>query len=119
MAGKKKQAGSTMLTNIADKASEKSRAYELMVILKPLLPEDVRNKLLAGMTDVITKLDGKIELKDSWGKRHMAYKIKGHEEGYYIVYKVELPAGAAFKVQQEMKLMSDILRFVLLDESEL
>jgi small subunit ribosomal protein S6 len=93
--------------------------YELMLILKPLLPEDLKAKVLKKVEDFIEKNKGKISGKDVWGKRHLAYPIKKHDEGYYLIYKLELASEHAEEFQNQLKLTNDVLRFVLIKESEL
>jgi len=87
--------------------------YELMIILKPLLPEDIRAQIQKKIEKLIVKGKGKIINTDNWGKRHLAYPIKKHDEGYYIVYKLEMDPTFAQEFQKELKLMNDILRLLL------
>ncbi|KXK09621.1 MAG: 30S ribosomal protein S6 [Candidatus Dojkabacteria bacterium] len=87
--------------------------YELMIILKPLLPEDIRAGIQKKIEAHVKKAKGTITNIDVWGKRHLAYEIEKHEEGYYLVYTLELDPGHAAKFQNELKLMNDILRFLL------
>ncbi len=87
--------------------------YELMMILKPFLPEDVRKKLLENIEGCIKKFKGEVEKEDIWGKRHLAYKIKGHEEGYYVLYDLSLPSNEVKSLEAELKLIGDILRFMI------
>jgi small subunit ribosomal protein S6 len=91
-----------------------SSKYELMVILKPLLPEDIRSGIQKRIEKYVKDAKGEVVAADVWGKRHLAYAIKKHDEGYYIVYQLKLEAEHADKFQAELKLMSDILRFMLL-----
>lgn len=89
------------------------KKYELMIILKPLLPEDIRGGLQKKLEKLITKGKGKITATDSWGKRHLAYPIKKHDEGYYIVYKVSMDPAFVQDFRKELRLTNDILRFLL------
>ncbi|MFC1780169.1 30S ribosomal protein S6 [Patescibacteria group bacterium] len=88
--------------------------YEFMGIVKPFLPEDVRIQLLKSIKKLITSSDGKVEKEDLWGKRHLAYKIKGHEEGYYVLYFIELPSEKVVKVEEELRMTNDLLRYILI-----
>lgn len=96
-----------------------STPYEFMVVLKPLLPEDVRIKTLDSISKLITDAGGTIEQKEVWGKKHLAYKIKGHEEGYYIIYSVVIPRSELTEVERNLNLIGDVLRFIFIKESEL
>lgn len=92
--------------------------YELMVILKPLLPEDIRSGIQKRIEKYVKEAKGEIANTDVWGKRHLAYPIKKHDEGYYIVYKLSLGADFSDKFQGELKLMNDILRFILIKQDK-
>jgi small subunit ribosomal protein S6 len=89
------------------------KKYELMVILKPLLPEDIRSGIQKRIEKYVKEAKGEISTTDVWGKRHLAYAIKKHDEGYYLVYQIKLDTDSSDKFQKELKLMNDILRFLL------
>lgn len=93
--------------------------YELMLILKPLLPEDVKSGLMKQIEGLIKKFKGKILSSDVWGKRHLAYPIKKHEEGYYVIYKISMNQSESAEFDRELKLTNGVLRFLKLKESEL
>lgn len=86
----------------------------MMVILKPLLPEDIRAGIQKKLDSLVKKAKGSVLSQDVWGKRHLAYPINNHEEGYYIVYDLELDPAHIKEFQAELKLMNDILRSLLI-----
>ncbi len=92
-----------------------TKKYELMVILKPLLPEDIRFGIQKKLEKLVKTSGGEITKLDPWGKRHLAYPIKKHDEGYYLVYQLTLDPEFSDKFQGELKLMNDILRFLLIN----
>lgn len=94
-------------------------AYELALVVKPLLPDDVKTKVTSELEKLVEKLEGKISVKEEWGKRHLAYPIKGHEEGYYVFFKVELSSDKTQQFQAQLRQVKDVLRFLLISENEL
>lgn len=90
--------------------------YELMLIMKPMLTEDIRANVLKKIEDNITKSKGKVLNQDLWGKRHLAYLIDGNEEGYYVVYNFELDKSKISQLDNELKFQNDILRYLLSTE---
>lgn len=93
---------------------QEARAYEMVVILKPFLPDNVRVKTDKQIVDLVEQNKGKVEKKDIWGKKYLAYKIKGHNEGYYIVYKIKLEAKKVAEVTKQLNLYPDIMRFLIM-----
>lgn len=89
-----------------------SNMYELMMILKPLLPDDIRKSIHKGVVKLIKDLGGNAGDVDVWGKRYLAYKIKGHNEGYYLVYSMDLPASSVTELKRQLSLKQEILRFM-------
>lgn len=88
-----------------------------MGIIKPFLPEDVRESLLERIKETFSKFGGKVVKDDIWGKRHLAYKIKGHEEGYYVLHDVDIDGNKLEEVTQELKMENDLLRFIIIEKN--
>lgn len=87
-----------------------------MLILKPMLTEDIRANVLNKIEDNLTKLKGKVLSQDLWGKRHLAYIIDGNEEGYYVVYTFELDNSKIHEFEGKLKFMNDIMRYLISKE---
>ena len=89
--------------------------YEMMVVLKPLLPDDVRKEVHKNFVDLLSELGGELVDIDVWGKRYLAYNIKGHDEGYYIVYNFKSPATAIAELRRKIELVQEILRYMIVE----
>lgn len=87
-----------------------------MCILKPFLPEDVRKQLVEKIKKQVSSSGGKALEEDIWGKRHLAYKIKGHEEGYYILYRFSLSSDKVKELESDLKMTNDLLRYIIIKE---
>lgn len=98
----------------------KNDLYEMMVMFKPLLPEEIRKEIHTSITALCEKLDGKVEDTDIWGKRYLAYKISVHQEGYYILYTLRMPSSGLSEFKKQMDLKQEIIRYLLVkvDEDE-
>jgi len=88
--------------------------YEIMLILNPELRESEIKKKLKEITGVIEKAGGKITHEDFWDKKDLAYKIKKHWEGIYMVYNLELPNTFLNELKNHLRIEKDILRSMLL-----
>jgi len=92
---------------------EELLAYEVMVIFKPLLPDDVRKGSHKSIVDLVKKLGGDVVTADVWGKRYLANPIKSHDEGYYIVYELKLPSGSVDELRLGVDKIAEVLRFMV------
>lgn len=86
--------------------------YEIAVLYHPDLEIDLE-KSEAKVTKLITDNGGKVVKADNWGKRKLAYKIKGNEHGVYVFYDVELPASGVQKVELSLNITDEVLRFLI------
>ena len=84
-----------------------------MVVLKPLLPDDIRKSVHKNIVNTVSDMGGEVSDVDAWGKRYLAYKIKGHNEGYYILYRFNLPADQINELNRQMKLKQEVIRFMI------
>lgn len=87
----------------------------MMVALKPLLPDDLRKELHKEFVDMVQDDGGEVLDVDVWGKRYLAYKIKGHNEGYYIIYNFKVSPDRVAEIRRQMQLKQEILRFMIVE----
>lgn len=92
--------------------------YELAIMLKPLLPDDIRKAIHKAVLTLVAEKGGSVKDIEVWGKRFLAYEIDSHKEGYFLFYYVELPSSAVAEVTRLLRLKQEILRlmFVKLDK---
>jgi len=95
------------------------RFYEMVVVLRPFLPEHVRVKIEEKVESLFDKYDVSIKAKAHWGKRVLAYPIKGHKEGYYIIYHIEADADSIAKMRKYIDKNPEILRYLIVKLKEM
>ena len=86
--------------------------YELAVLFHPDLEIDLE-KASAQIEKLVADAGGTITATDNWGKRKLAYKIKGHEHAVYVFYTLELPAQGVRKLNDALNIVSEVIRFLL------
>ncbi len=86
--------------------------YEIAVLYHPDLEIDL-DKAAAKVTKVITDNGGKVVSDDNWGKRKLAYKIKGHDHAVYVFYAAELPADSVKKIEATLNITDEVIRFLI------
>ncbi len=89
------------------------RPYEIMILLNPELLQSAVQKKLSEITSLIKEAGGRITEEDFWGKRELAYKIKGNKEGIYMVYNAEVPQTFLKEFNEALRIEKDVLRHLV------
>ena len=88
----------------------KKNLYEGIFILRTSLSDDAKEKALSKIQGVITEGGGSIKKTIDWGRKKLAYQIKGSREGHYYVIYFDLPSEFIKEFIRENSLNEDLLR---------
>ena len=94
------------------------RSYELMYILDPKLDEDGSKVLLVKIEELMSKQGVEIEKTEPWGKRRLAYAIKGNWEGSYILSYLKAEPTAISEMERRLRVTEGVLRFITVRTDE-
>ena len=86
--------------------------YEIAVLYHPDLEVDLA-KATSRVEKILADNGGNVVSQDNWGKRKLAYAIKGNESAIYIIYTVELPAESVRKVESTLNITDEVIRFLI------
>jgi small subunit ribosomal protein S6 len=86
--------------------------YELTVIFRPDLDDAATAAGIEKVESIITENEGTLLLRDDWGKRKLAYGIKKHLKGHYVLLTFAAPAALITELERRMRLDDSILRFL-------
>ncbi|HET8991582.1 MAG TPA: 30S ribosomal protein S6 [Candidatus Saccharimonadales bacterium] len=86
--------------------------YEIAVLYHPDLEVDL-SKAEERVTKIFTDNGGKVTNTDNWGKRKLAYNIKGNEHAVYVFYTVEFEPASVQKVESTLNITSEVIRFLI------
>jgi small subunit ribosomal protein S6 len=86
--------------------------YEIAILYHPDLEVDL-SKAEDRVKKILADNDGKIVSEDNWGKRKLAYTIKGNEHAIYVFYTVEIPSPNVQKVENTLNITSEVIRFII------
>lgn len=93
------------------------KEYELTVLIHPDLEADME-KPATIVRKLITNNGGEIVSEDNWGKKKLAYTIKGESYGVYMLFDVKLPAEAPLKISNTLNITDEVLRYLLVKVDE-
>ena len=89
------------------------RRYELMLVLRPDLPDDKTQAVLDRTTRTILGSGGQIVKVAPWGRRRLAYPIDRHREGSYHILLFEAPAESIAELERGLLITEEVLRHLI------
>ena len=89
------------------------RRYELMLVLRPDLPEDRIQAVVDRATRSITTGSGQIVKVSPWGRRRLAYPIGVHREGSYHIVLFEAPSEAVAELERGLNITEEVMRHLV------
>ncbi len=92
------------------------REYELLVLGKGDLSEAEQKKLTAELEKMISDAKGRVEKRQDWGKRPLAYEINKQKEGFYFLLHFLAPEEFPTKLEKKLSINENVLRSLLLRE---
>ena len=88
------------------------RTYEVLFIADPNLSEPDVDKLTETVQGYAEKEGAKAQKVEKWGKKRLAYDIKKHREGYYVLLVIDGKPEMVKELERRMRVTDGILRFL-------
>ena len=89
------------------------RRYELMLVLKPDVPDERAAAVIDRTTRYVVASGGQIVKVAPWGRRRLAYPIDRYREGSYHIVVFESPAEAIAEMERSLQITEDVLRYLV------
>jgi small subunit ribosomal protein S6 len=94
------------------------RQYELVYILPPDTPEAQVTELHGQIEAVVSRMNGKIDHTENWGRKRLAYEIGRNKEGIYVL-EVMTGSGELMKeLDRRLKVMDQVIRHMIVRVDE-
>lgn len=91
-------------------ATDAAQKYETVFICRPTVAEEKVDDMVAKVVRLIEKEKGTVRKQDKWGKRRLAYRIQGQEEGWYVELEIEGSPKMLTALDGHFRVNEDILR---------
>jgi small subunit ribosomal protein S6 len=89
------------------------RKYEPVCIIQPDLDETAFNGVLEKVKGWVSESGGSVDKVDVWGRRKMAYTIRKHKEGQYILLNITLNPAAMSDLERNLRFQESVIRHML------
>jgi len=96
------------------------RTYELMFIVRPDMPEEEQDKLIANLETQVGNAGGTIKSMERMGKRRLAYMVRKFQDGIYVLMVLEGEGGMVKEVERRLRVTEPVIKFmtVRVDEEQ-
>ena len=88
--------------------------YEGMVLVDPTAHAEDPDNVESGVKKLLEKHGAKIHQLQRWDERKLAYEIKGHKRGVYLLAYLEMPGENIDAFRKEAAITELILRQMLI-----
>lgn len=95
------------------------RPYELMFIISPEVEGDEAvDGYIERFGRMVVDNGGSVTGVDKWGKKRLAYEIKGFTEGYYVVVRFKADDSIVSELNRVLRITDGVVRHLIvrLDE---
>ncbi len=89
------------------------RHYEIVFMVYPNKSIYIKD-IIKHYSFIINSNNGKIHRLEDWGLRYLSYSIKKYYKAHYILMNVEISIDTMYKLNSDLKLNLNILRFILI-----
>ena len=89
------------------------RHYETVFIINPDLDESQTNGVVEGVKVAIESGGGKVLKVDPWGKKKLAYAVKQHNDGYYVLIVFESSPESVTQLNGHYRITERIIKHII------
>lgn len=89
------------------------RNYEIMILANASLQEEEYASLIDKIQQTIQSNQGRIIKVTRWGRRKLAYEIKGFQEANYMIFSFELDPESIANLEKSIQFDEKIIRYLL------
>lgn len=93
--------------------SEDTRVYEIAVLYPFPFTQKEEQTLLKEVEGIFAEAGGTQVAKDAWGRRGLAYKIGGYDEGNFVIYYYEFDPEKLKEMDQALRIVPGVLRHII------
>lgn len=95
-----------------------SHTYETVYILRPQITEADATTIHTKLDNVISKFSGKLQTRDDWGLKELAYPIDEESNGRYCVIIYNGEKGVVAEIERHFKILDDVMRYMTVQVPE-
>ena len=91
--------------------------YELALVVSAKIEDDARTATVEKAKEYITRAGGTVTEVEDWGKK-LAYEVQKMSEAYYYFIQFDAEPTVPAEVEQDVRIMDNVLRFLVVRKDE-
>jgi small subunit ribosomal protein S6 len=91
------------------------RLYETIFIINPDSDNAVFGQTIDNVRNLIESNGYEVKKVDPWGRRTLAYEVKGHKEGYYVLIVFESEPDFIEQLQRHYRITESIIKYMVVN----
>lgn len=92
--------------------------YELAVAVSAKIEDDERAATIDKVKAYVERFGGQITNIDEWGKRRLAYEVQHMKEAFYYFIQFDAEPAAQAEIEDNIRIMENIVRFLCVRQDE-
>lgn len=86
--------------------------YETLILAEPNLDREAIDSMMEKVSSYIERFGGAVKNVDEWGMKRLAYPVKKHTEGFYVLYEYDADGSKTVRPLEDfLRLQTSIMRF--------
>ena len=92
--------------------------YELALVVNAKIEDDARTATVEKAKEYSARFGGTVTEVEDWGKKRLAYEVQKMREGFYYFIQFDADADVPAQVEQRVRIMDNVLRFLCVRKDE-
>lgn len=92
--------------------------YELCVVVSARIEDEERTATVDKCKALVERFGGTITEVDEWGLKKLAYEIQKMKEAFYYFIRFDAPATAPAEIESRVRIMDNVIRFLVVRQDE-
>jgi small subunit ribosomal protein S6 len=93
--------------------------YETIFIINPSIESEDIEQVIEDTQNLISGSGGTVIRVDKWGKKRLAYEVKGNRDGYYVLVNFEAEPQFIQRLGRYYGLTEEIIKYMTIRPEEL
>jgi len=94
--------------------AQSKNQYELTYVISGVVKQNQVDDIVRKVTQFVKDNGGDVLEVDEWGNQRLAYEIDKKRSGYYVNMYFRAPGDLIPKLERQLKINDDVLRFLTL-----